>query len=103
MNDDVYFWHADKQRSLLQVDTIILGGVTRYAPKVPKIRSLHIFSTSPEKHGDEVDFLPADKYESFLQDDSNTLGACSQACPMYPKQQVCNIFATSHRKREGRS
>ena len=25
-------------------------------PKVPKIRSLHIFSVFPEKRGDEVDF-----------------------------------------------
>ena len=25
MNDEVYFWHADKHWSLLQVDTIILG------------------------------------------------------------------------------
>ena len=25
LNDKVYFWHADKNQSLLQVDTIILG------------------------------------------------------------------------------
>ena len=34
-------------------------------PKVPKIRSLHIFVISPESIGDEVDFLPADKDKSF--------------------------------------
>ena len=25
MNDEVYFWHAGKDRSLQQVDSIILG------------------------------------------------------------------------------
>ena len=25
VNDEVYFWHADKRRAFLQVDTIILG------------------------------------------------------------------------------
>ena len=45
----VYFWHADKHGSFLQLDTIILG-VQPYIPKVAKI-SLHIFALSPEKHG----------------------------------------------------
>ena len=49
MNDEVYFWRADKHQSLLQVDTIHLGCVLPDMPKVPKI-SLHIFSISPEKH-----------------------------------------------------
>ena len=52
------FWHADKQRSFLT-------GL----PTVPKIRSLHIFEISPEKHGGEVDFLPGNKHESFLEVD----------------------------------
>ena len=49
VNDEVYFWHADEYQSLLQVDTIILG-VYPGMPKIPKIRSLHIFAISPEKH-----------------------------------------------------
>ena len=36
-------------------------------PWVPKIRSLHIFTISPEKHGDKVVLLPVDKYQSFLK------------------------------------
>ena len=52
--------------------------------KVPKIRSLHVYAISPEKHGVEVVLLPADKYESFLQGDS-ILDVCNQACPKYPK------------------
>ena len=69
--------------------------------KVPKIRSLHIFAISPEKHGAEVDFLPANKNKSFLQVDGITLGVGSQACSKYPKQQVYNIFAISQGRREG--
>ena len=49
-------------------------------PKVPRIRSLHIFAISPEKHGGEVDFLPANKHKSFLQVDSITLVLHSLAC-----------------------
>ena len=60
-------------------------------PKVPKIRSLHIFAISPEKHGENVvDFVPAEKHKALLGD-SITLGVCSQACPKYPKQRVSNI------------
>ena len=55
-------------------------------PKVPKVKSLHIFAISPQKHGGEVDFLPANKHESFLQVDSITFRLRSQACPKYPKQ-----------------
>ena len=41
-------------------------------PKVPQLRSLHIFAISLEKRGDEVDFLLLDKCQSFLQVDSIT-------------------------------
>ena len=30
-----------------------------------KIRNLHIFAISPEKHEGEVDFLPANKHENW--------------------------------------
>ena len=53
---------------------------------VRKIRSLHIFTMSQEKHGGEVDFLAANKLEHFLQIDSITSGLHSQVCPKYPKQ-----------------
>ena len=39
-------------------------------PKVPKIRSLHIFAITPEKPWEcEVDILPACKPRRFLQVD----------------------------------
>ena len=100
MNDELYFWHADRHRSLLQVDTIILCVCNQACPKVPKI-SLHILQYLQKSMGNEVDFLPADKHKNFLQVDSITLGVHSQACPKYPKQQVYNIFAISQEKHEG--
>ena len=51
-------------------------------PKVPKIRTLHIFVISPEKRAGgeggwrglgEVDFLPANKHKIFLQVDGKNL------------------------------
>ena len=55
-------------------------------PKIPKIRSLHIFAVSSEKHGGWSWFsLPTNERKSFLHFDSITLGLCSQSCPNYPK------------------
>ena len=61
--------------------------------RVPKVRSLHIFAISAEKHEVEVDLLLADKHESFLQVERITLGWVA-------KQQVYNIFVISQGKRE---
>ena len=61
-------------------------------PKVPNVRSLHIFAVSPEKHGEwSWFFLRADKRKSFLRVDIITLGILSQACSKYPN----NKFAIS--------
>ena len=43
VNDEVYFSHADKHQSPLQVDTYHFGCVQPGIPEVPNIRS-------PEKH-----------------------------------------------------
>ena len=32
VNDRVYFWHADKHRNLVKVDTIILGVCNQACP-----------------------------------------------------------------------
>ena len=36
VNDEVYFWHADKHWSFPQVDTIVLGIFSQIYPKYPK-------------------------------------------------------------------
>ena len=69
-------------------------------PKIPKIKSLHIFALAQKNMGDEIDFLPTNKHEIFLKIESITLVGCINPCPKYPEQQVYNIFAKSQRKRE---
>ena len=34
VNDEVYFWHADKHKSFLHVDTIILYVHSQACPKI---------------------------------------------------------------------
>ena len=36
VNDEVYFWPADKYESLLQANTIMLGVCNQSCPKSPK-------------------------------------------------------------------
>ena len=70
VNDEIYFWHADKHRSLLRVDTITLGVCNQACPKYPKYEVcifLRYFQKWMGKAGSEVDFLPANKHESFLK------------------------------------
>ena len=74
MIDEVHFCHADKHRSILQVDAVILGVLSQEYPKYLQ-----------KNVEDEVDFLSGEKHERFLQADSITFGACSQACPKYSK------------------
>ena len=67
VNEEIYFWHADKHRSILQVHTIILCGCKQTCPKYLKwqIISPEKHAISPEKHADEVDFLHEDKIKVF--------------------------------------
>ena len=65
--------------------------------RVPKIRSLHIFAISAEKHEVEVDLLLADKHESFLQVERITSGWVARNAQ---STQNNNIFVISQGKRE---
>ena len=62
------FWHAGKNRSLLQDDTIILGVCNQSWPKYPQSKKFgYLCNISRIAWGEhEVDFLPANKHESFL-------------------------------------
>ena len=84
MNDEVYFLAYRENSKLSTSWSYHFGCAYQDMPKVPKIRSLHIYAISPEKHGVEVVLFPADKYKSFLQGDS-ILDVFNQACPKYPK------------------
>ena len=65
VNDEVYFWHADKHQKFLQIGTIVLG-VWPGMPKLPKITSFVSLEYLKKEVSDKVDFLYADKHESLL-------------------------------------
>ena len=85
MDNEIYFWHADKHWSFFQVDTMILGVNSQTCPKYPKQEvyiSLQYLQKSVE---DEVYVLPADKHKGLVQVDDITLGVGSRAYLKYPK------------------
>ena len=59
VSDEVDFLHADKHKSLLQLDTTMI---------------CNVFTISQKEVSDEVDFLHADKHQNFLQVEFNTFG-----------------------------
>ena len=100
MIDEIYFWHADKNQTLLKVDFIILVMYNQTCSKHPKqvFISLQYLQKSMSY---EIDFLPADKHNIFLQIDSFTLRVHGQVYPKHPKQQLYDIFAISQGKHKG--
>ena len=87
VNDELYFWHAEKHRSFLKVDTIILVMYNKTCPIYPKQVCISL-QCLQKSMGYEIDFLPADKHRLFLQIDSITLGVHGQACSKHPEQQL---------------
>ena len=69
-----HFFHADKDESLLQIDTMILMGVVKHFQSSQSSK----FTISLQYLKNEVivefDFFHVDKHQSFLQVDFNTLG-----------------------------
>ena len=72
MDDELFFCHVDKHRSVLQVNTfkLIILGAQSIQNKYPKYP---ISCNISRKHGDEVDIFPADMHESLLQIDTMIL------------------------------
>ena len=68
MNDEVYFWHWDKHKSFLQVDTTILGVRNQAYWKYQKWKVCNIFAISQKENvKDEVDFLPQINVKGFFK------------------------------------
>ena len=77
MSHEVDFLHADKHKSLPQIDTMIF--------KVPKIASLQCLQHFKKQVRNEVAFLHADKHQSFLQVDTIIIDWHDQAFSKYSK------------------
>ena len=70
----VDFLHADKHKSVLQIDTVIFDGVGQSFPNLPNSKLAMSLQYLKKEIRDEVEFWPADKLQSFLQVDLKTLG-----------------------------
>ena len=68
------FLHADKHKSLLQIDTMILIGIVKHSQSSQNSKFTMSLQYLKKEVRDEVDFLHVDKHQSFLQVDFNTLG-----------------------------
>ena len=73
LSDEVYFLHANKHESLLQIDTMILMGMVKHSQSSQKSKFVMSLKYLKKEVRDEADFLDADNNQSFLQVDSNTL------------------------------
>ena len=62
VNDEAYFWHADKNRSLLQVNTINLILCDKACPKYQKKEVCISLQYLKENMKDEVNFFPEYKH-----------------------------------------
>ena len=74
MTEEVDFLHAGKQKSLLQIDSMILMGIVRYYQSSQNSKFAMSLQYPKKEVKDEADFLHADKHQSFLKVYFNTLG-----------------------------
>ena len=74
MSDKADFLHADKHKSLLQIDTMILMGMVKHSQSSQNSKFAMSLQYLKKEVRDEVDFLHVDKHQSFQQVDFNTLG-----------------------------
>ena len=73
VSDEFDFLHADKNDSLLLIDTMILMGMVKHSPSSQNSEFGMSLQYLRNEVRDEVDFLLADKHQNFLQVDFNTL------------------------------
>ena len=66
--------------SFLQVVSITLGNLAKYAQSTQNNKFTISFQYHKENVKDEVDFLTADQPQRFLHSESVILGVCGQAC-----------------------
>ena len=76
MGVEVDFLPADKHKSFLQDDSIILGVYIARDAQITQNKLAISLQHLKKNMKDEVDFLPADKFKIFLQIDTTILGVC---------------------------
>ena len=73
LSDVVDFLYADKHKSLLQIDTMILMGIVKHSQNPQNSKFAMSLQRLKKEVRAEVGFLHVDKHQSFLQADFNTL------------------------------
>ena len=74
MSDEVNFLHADKDKSMIQIDTVIFIGMVKHSKNFQHSTYAMSLQYLRKEDRDEVDCLHADKHQSFQQVVFNTLG-----------------------------
>ena len=72
LSDEVDFLHADKHKSLLQIDTMILMGMIKHSQSSQNSHFAMSLQFLKKEVRAEVGFLRADKHQSFLEVDFDT-------------------------------
>ena len=74
MTGEVDFLHANKQESIIQIDSMILSGMVKHSQSSQNSKFAMSLQSLKKEVKDEVDFLHADKHQSFLKVYFITLG-----------------------------
>ena len=82
---EVGFLHANKHESLLQIDTMILMGMSSYSQSSQNSMFAMSLQYLKKEVRDEVEFLHADKHQSFLQGDTIIIDGHDQEFSKYSK------------------
>ena len=113
LSDEVDFLHADKHKSLLQIDSMILIGMAKHSQSFQNRKFVMSLQYLKKEVKDEVDFLHADKHQSLPKvsilwtSKFPTRSILSLLMGMIKHSQITqsNKFATSlqYLKKEGRN
>ena len=67
MSDEVNLLHADKQETLLKIDTMILMGMVKHSKRSRNSKFAMSLQYLEKQAIDDVDFLHAGKHQSFYK------------------------------------
>ena len=99
--NDVYFWYADKHRSLLQVNTIISVYVTRHSQRTQNKKFAYLCNITRKLWCMKLIFYLQINTKVFYKLIVWLWVWVARQAQEYREQQIYNIFAISQGKREG--
>ena len=73
VNEEADFLHADKDKSYIQIDTMVSDGMVKHSQSSQNSKSAMSLQYLEKEVRDEVGFLHGNKHQNFLQVDFKTL------------------------------